>query len=111
MIANPDAPDTPGIDGAPPTRPSRVMETYAIVLEDKKKKIDAEAKAFLLQLKLEWQRFVTIVKQNQDLKTVTYHKLYDILKQHQNEVNKKRVERLARTANPLALVAATQQPV
>ncbi|GKF85449.1 retrovirus-related pol polyprotein from transposon TNT 1-94 [Tanacetum coccineum] len=33
----------------------------------------------------------------------SYHKLYDILKQHQNEVNEIRTERLARTANPLAL--------
>ncbi|GJU29995.1 hypothetical protein Tco_1173584 [Tanacetum coccineum] len=38
------------------------------------------------------------------------YKLYDILKQHQNEVNEIRTERLARTANPLALVAQ-QQPV
>ncbi|GJS90366.1 hypothetical protein Tco_0773002 [Tanacetum coccineum] len=55
-------------------------------------------------------RFVTLVKQSQELKTVSYHKLYDILKQHQNEVNEIRAERLARTANPLALVAQ-QQPV
>ncbi|GKA26220.1 hypothetical protein Tco_0712329 [Tanacetum coccineum] len=65
---------------------------------------------FLLQLQPEWQRFVTLVKQSQELKTVSYHKLYDILKQHQNEVNEMRAERLARTANPLALVAQ-QQPV
>ncbi|GKA71262.1 reverse transcriptase domain-containing protein [Tanacetum coccineum] len=58
---------------------------------------------FLLQLQPEWQRFVTLVKQSQELKTVSYHKLYDILKQHQNEVNEIRAERLARTANPLAL--------
>ncbi|GJV56889.1 retrovirus-related pol polyprotein from transposon TNT 1-94 [Tanacetum coccineum] len=58
----------------------------------------------------EWQRFVTLVKQSQELKTVSYHKLYDILKQHQNEVNEIRAERLARTTNPLALVAQ-QQPV
>ncbi|GKA58071.1 hypothetical protein Tco_0757259 [Tanacetum coccineum] len=64
----------------------------------------------LLQLQPEWQRFVTLVKQSQELKTVSYHKLYDILKQHQNEVNEIRAERLARTANPLALVAQ-QQPV
>nr|GEY69816.1 hypothetical protein [Tanacetum cinerariifolium] len=51
---------------------------------------------FLLQLQLEWQRFVTLVKQSQDLKTVSYHKLYDILKQHQNEVNEIRAERTAR---------------
>ncbi|GJR13925.1 hypothetical protein Tco_0796577 [Tanacetum coccineum] len=65
---------------------------------------------FLLQLQPEWQRFVTLVKKSQELKTVSYHKLYDILKQHQNEVNEIRAERLARTANPLALVAQ-QQPV
>ncbi|GJZ41620.1 hypothetical protein Tco_0588506 [Tanacetum coccineum] len=65
---------------------------------------------FLLQLQPEWQRFVTLVKQIQELKTVSYHKLYDIMKQHQNEVNKIRAERLARTTNPLALVAQ-QQPV
>ncbi|GJR34827.1 gag-pol polyprotein [Tanacetum coccineum] len=50
---------------------------------------------FLLQLQPEWQRFVTLVKQSQELKTISYHKLYDILKQHQNEVNEIRAERLA----------------
>nr|GEY57803.1 hypothetical protein [Tanacetum cinerariifolium] len=65
---------------------------------------------FLLQLQPEWQRFVTLVKQSQELKTISYHKLYDILKQHQNEVNEIRAERLARTANPLTLVAQ-QQPI
>nr|GEW54375.1 hypothetical protein [Tanacetum cinerariifolium] len=64
---------------------------------------------FLLQLQPEWQRFVTLVKQNQELKTVSYHKLYDILKQHQHEVNKIRAEKIARIANPLVLVAQ-QQP-
>ncbi|GJZ31756.1 RNA-directed DNA polymerase, eukaryota [Tanacetum coccineum] len=39
--------------------------------------------------------FVTLVKQSQELKTVSYHKLYDILKQHQTEVNEIRAERLA----------------
>ncbi|GKA07371.1 hypothetical protein Tco_0686595 [Tanacetum coccineum] len=57
----------------------------------------------LLQLQPEWQRFVTLVKKSQELKIVSYHKLYDILKQHQNEVNEIRAERLTRTANPLAL--------
>ncbi|GJU32220.1 hypothetical protein Tco_1175809 [Tanacetum coccineum] len=56
----------------------------------------------------EWKRFMTLVKQSQELKTVFYHKLYDILKQHQNEVNEIRAERLARTTNPLAFFA--QQP-
>nr|GEV15111.1 hypothetical protein [Tanacetum cinerariifolium] len=65
---------------------------------------------FLLQLQLEWKRFVTLVKQSQELKIVSCHKLYDILKHHHNEVNKIRDERLAHTANPVALVAQ-QQPV
>nr|GEW71187.1 hypothetical protein [Tanacetum cinerariifolium] len=47
---------------------------------------------------------------NQELKTVSYHKLYDILKQHQHEVNEIQAEKIARVANPLALVAQ-QQPV
>nr|GFB88052.1 hypothetical protein [Tanacetum cinerariifolium]GFB88071.1 hypothetical protein [Tanacetum cinerariifolium] len=46
---------------------------------------------------------------NQELKNVSYHKLYDILKQHQHEVNEIRAEKIARVANPLALVAQ-QQP-
>nr|GEZ48720.1 hypothetical protein [Tanacetum cinerariifolium] len=65
---------------------------------------------FLLQLQPEWKMFVTLVKQSQELKTVSFHKLYDILKQHQNEVNEIRAERIACIANPLALVAQ-QQPV
>nr|GEZ73021.1 hypothetical protein [Tanacetum cinerariifolium] len=58
----------------------------------------------------EWQRFVTLVKQSQELKTVSYHKLYDIMKQHQHEVNEIRAKKMARVANLLALVAQ-QQPV
>nr|GEY77651.1 hypothetical protein [Tanacetum cinerariifolium] len=64
---------------------------------------------FLLQLQPEWQRFVTLVKQSQELKHVSYHKLYDILKQDQHKVNEIRAEKIARIANPLALVAQQQQ--
>nr|GFA24530.1 hypothetical protein [Tanacetum cinerariifolium] len=53
---------------------------------------------------------MTLVKQSQELKNVSYHKLYDTLKQHQHEVNDIRAEKIARVANPLALVAQ-QQPV
>nr|GEW34080.1 Gag-Pol polyprotein [Tanacetum cinerariifolium] len=66
---------------------------------------------FLLQLQPEWQRFVTLVKQSQELKTVSYHKLYDILKQHQHEVNDIRAEKIASVANPLALVAQQQKSI
>nr|GFA83365.1 hypothetical protein [Tanacetum cinerariifolium] len=62
----------------------------------------------LQQLQPEWSRFVTIVKQQHKLDEVSYHKLFDILKQYQNEVNELRAEKLARNANPLALVATTQ---
>nr|GFA04884.1 retrovirus-related Pol polyprotein from transposon TNT 1-94 [Tanacetum cinerariifolium] len=39
---------------------------------------------------------------------VSYHKLFDIMKQYQNEVNELRAERLEINANPLALVATAQ---
>nr|GEZ40071.1 hypothetical protein [Tanacetum cinerariifolium] len=58
---------------------------------------------FLQQLQPEWSRFVTIVKQQHKLDEDSYHKLFDILKQYQNEVNELRAEKLARNANPLAL--------
>nr|GEV25513.1 hypothetical protein [Tanacetum cinerariifolium] len=54
------------------------------------------------------ERFVTIFKQQHKLDEVSYHKLFDILKQYQREVNELRAERLAREANSLALVAIAQ---
>nr|GEV04937.1 putative reverse transcriptase domain-containing protein [Tanacetum cinerariifolium] len=56
----------------------------------------------------EWSRFVTIVKQQHKLDKVSHHKLFDILKHYQKEVNGLPAERLARNANPLALVATAQ---
>ncbi|GJS71167.1 hypothetical protein Tco_0704008 [Tanacetum coccineum] len=58
---------------------------------------------FLQQLQPEWSRFVTIVKQQHKLDEVSYHKLFDILKQYQKEVNELHAERIAKNANPLAL--------
>nr|GEU86852.1 retrovirus-related Pol polyprotein from transposon TNT 1-94 [Tanacetum cinerariifolium] len=49
-----------------------------------------------------------IVKQQHKLDEVSYHKLFDILKKYQKEVNELRAEGLARNANPLALVATAQ---
>ncbi|GJR74974.1 hypothetical protein Tco_0087339 [Tanacetum coccineum] len=63
---------------------------------------------FLQQLQPEWSRFVTVVKQREEIDTVSYHRLFDVLKQFQNKVNDIRSERLARSANPLALLAAAQ---
>ncbi|GKB51205.1 hypothetical protein Tco_0901958 [Tanacetum coccineum] len=42
------------------------------------------------------------------LDEVSYHKFFDILKQYQKEVNELRAERIAKNANPLALVATAQ---
>ncbi|GJX29624.1 hypothetical protein Tco_0237703 [Tanacetum coccineum] len=63
---------------------------------------------FLQQLQPEWSRFVTVVKQSKEIDTISYHTLFDILKQYQNEVNDIRAERIAKSANPLALIAAAQ---
>nr|GFA90625.1 hypothetical protein [Tanacetum cinerariifolium] len=63
---------------------------------------------FLQQLQPEWSRFVTIVKQQHKLDEVSYHKLFDILKQYQNEVNELCAKKLARNANLLELVATAQ---
>nr|GFB02522.1 hypothetical protein [Tanacetum cinerariifolium] len=63
---------------------------------------------FLLQLQPEWQRFMILVKPSQELKTISYHKLYDILKQHQNEVNELRAERIARNFSTRSQQAATR---
>nr|GEX53219.1 hypothetical protein [Tanacetum cinerariifolium] len=120
-------------EGSPITRSERFQETYKNVSQEIRDQLNAEAKAGEsinvqdLETNLYWEfrkftsqdgeslesyysRFVTLVKKNQELKTVLYHKLYDILKQHQHEVNEIRAERTARIVNPLALVAQ-QQPV
>ncbi|GKC95497.1 hypothetical protein Tco_1160939 [Tanacetum coccineum] len=64
---------------------------------------------FLQQLQPEWLGFVTIVKQNHDLDTISYHKLFDVLKQYQKEVNQICAERIAKNGKSLALVATAQQ--
>nr|GEU72098.1 hypothetical protein [Tanacetum cinerariifolium] len=113
--------EVPISEGSLITRTERVHETYKNASQQIRDQLNAEAEAcnvtnhqvnvqFLLQLQPEWQRFVTLVKQSQELKTVSYHKLYDIMKQHQHEVNEYRAEKIARVVNPLALVAQ-QQPV
>nr|GEV80647.1 hypothetical protein [Tanacetum cinerariifolium] len=123
--------EVPISEGSPITRTEKFQETYKNVSQDIHDQLNAKAEAVQIiltgidndiystvdtclnaercgkQLK-EWQRFVTLVKQSQELKTFSYHKLYDILKQHQNEVNEIRAERIAHVANLLALVAQQQ---
>nr|GEU45896.1 hypothetical protein [Tanacetum cinerariifolium] len=109
--------EVPISEGSSVTTTETYMETYKNVSQDIRDQLNAKAEAvqiiltwidndiystvdalnvqFLLQLQPEWQRFVTLVMQSQELKTVSYHKLYDILKRHQNEVNELRAERIA----------------
>ncbi|GJZ98341.1 hypothetical protein Tco_0670794 [Tanacetum coccineum] len=80
------------------------VQTKLMINEMVRNKLKVDTIQFLQQLQPKWSRFVTIVKQQSDLDTVSFHKLFDILKQHQNEVNEIRAERIARNANPLALI-------
>nr|GFC55941.1 hypothetical protein [Tanacetum cinerariifolium] len=111
-------------DGNLTTTTERVFETYKNVKQDIRDQLNAKAEAVQIILigidndiystvdacPNACEMFVTLVKQSQELKTVSYHKLYDILKQHQHEVNEIRAEKIARIVNPLALVAQ-HQPV
>ncbi|GKE49478.1 hypothetical protein Tco_1480736 [Tanacetum coccineum] len=68
------------------------------------KKISSNLK-FLNNLQPEWSRHVTIVHQTKDLHTADYTQLYDFLKYNQKEVDDLRAERLAKTHDPLTLMA------
>ncbi|GKB42361.1 hypothetical protein Tco_0887303, partial [Tanacetum coccineum] len=65
---------------------------------------------FLNNLQPEWSRHVTIVHQTKDFHTADYTQLYDFLKYNQKEVDDLRVERLAKTQDPLALMAISNNP-
>ncbi|GJZ58420.1 hypothetical protein Tco_0613914 [Tanacetum coccineum] len=65
---------------------------------------------FLNNLQPEWSRHVTIVHQTKDLHTSDYTQLYDFLKYNQKEVDDLRAERLAKTHDPLALMANSNNP-
>nr|GEY99617.1 hypothetical protein [Tanacetum cinerariifolium] len=73
------------------------------------KKIASNLK-FLNNLQLEWSRHVTIVHQTKDLHTADYTQLYDFLKYNQKEVDELKSERLAKTQDPLALMANYNNP-
>ncbi|GJR58288.1 hypothetical protein Tco_1500450 [Tanacetum coccineum] len=60
---------------------------------------------FLNNLQPEWSRHVTIVHQTKDLHTADYTQLYDFLKYNQKEVDELRAERLAKSQDPLGLMA------
>ncbi|GJZ30261.1 hypothetical protein Tco_0575308 [Tanacetum coccineum] len=124
------------VEGDNPGQPRVVREeTYINTTPENRKLIDAKAEAIYVILNVigndiystvdacpnaremdgesiesYYTRFYRMMNemQHQELDTVSFHKLFDILKQHQNEVNEIRAKRIARNTNPLALVAATQ---
>nr|GEW07852.1 hypothetical protein [Tanacetum cinerariifolium] len=65
---------------------------------------------FLNNLQPEWSRHVTIVHQTKELHTADYTQLYDFLKYNQKEVDELKAERLAKTQDPLALMANSNNP-
>nr|GEU61046.1 hypothetical protein [Tanacetum cinerariifolium] len=65
---------------------------------------------FLNNLQPEWSRHVTIVHQTKDLHTADYTQLYDFLKYNQKEVDELKAERLAKTQDPLAHMANSNNP-
>nr|GEW72340.1 reverse transcriptase domain-containing protein [Tanacetum cinerariifolium] len=73
------------------------------------KKIASNLK-FLNNLKPEWSRHVTIIHQTKDLPTADYTQLYDFLNYNQKEVDELKAERLAKTQDPLALMATSNNP-
>nr|GEY95033.1 hypothetical protein [Tanacetum cinerariifolium] len=73
------------------------------------KKIASNLK-FLNNLQPEWSRHVTIIHQNKDLHTADYTQLYDFLKYNQKEVDELKAKRLAKTQDPLALMANSNNP-
>nr|GFA80919.1 hypothetical protein [Tanacetum cinerariifolium] len=73
------------------------------------KKIASNLK-FMNNLQPEWSRHVTIVHQTKDLHTADYTQLYDFLKYNQKEVDELKAERLAKTQDPLALMANSNNP-
>nr|GEV77113.1 hypothetical protein [Tanacetum cinerariifolium] len=65
---------------------------------------------FLNNLQPEWSRHVTIVHQTKDLHTTDYTQFHDFLKYNQKEVEELKAERLAKTQDPLALMANSNNP-
>nr|GEV33905.1 hypothetical protein [Tanacetum cinerariifolium] len=123
--------EVPNSKGSHITTTERVHETNKNVSQEIRDQLNAEAVAVqIILIGIDNDIYLTVdacsnacemwkaierLKQgesinSQELKTVSYYKLYDILKQHQHEVNEIRAEKIARVANPLALVAQ-QQPV
>nr|GEU37097.1 hypothetical protein [Tanacetum cinerariifolium] len=72
--------------------------------------VDSCETAQEIWLRPEWNRHITIVHQTKDMHTADYTQLYDFLKYDQKEVDELKAERLAKTQDPLALMANSNNP-
>ncbi|GJT28760.1 hypothetical protein Tco_0909035 [Tanacetum coccineum] len=92
----------------------RLMQGESINKQDVKTHLFWEFGKFISRdgesLESYYIRFYKMMNETQatDLDIVSYLKPFDIFKQHLTKVNEIRIERLARNARPLALVASTQ---
>ncbi|GJU38539.1 hypothetical protein Tco_1191496 [Tanacetum coccineum] len=92
----------------------RLQQGESINIQDVKTKLFWEFGKFTSRdgesIESYYTRFYKIMNkmQQKNLDNVSYHTLFDVLKQHQNEVNEIRTKRMVRNANPLALVIAAQ---
>ncbi|GJR12118.1 hypothetical protein Tco_0794770 [Tanacetum coccineum] len=60
---------------------------------------------FLNSLQPEWKKYVTMVRQTNNLHEVDFDPLFDYLKQNEEIMNESRAKRASRTHDPLVLVA------
>nr|GEU47170.1 ribonuclease H-like domain-containing protein [Tanacetum cinerariifolium] len=94
-------------------RVQQMMKGFDIGIQEKNAKLFNELESnlkFLNNLQPEWSRHVTIVHQTKDLHTADYTQLYDFLKYNQKEIDKLKAERLAKTQDPIALMANSNNP-
>nr|GEV40722.1 hypothetical protein [Tanacetum cinerariifolium] len=116
-------PVVPATDNTPAVPERTTVETILDMYPENKAHFESKKEAIHLLLtgigdeiyltvdacKIAQEMVVTIVKQQQKLDEVSYQKFFDILKQYQKEVNEIHAKRIAKNANPLALVEAAQQ--
>nr|GEU69511.1 hypothetical protein [Tanacetum cinerariifolium] len=107
ILSGPNKPTTVLVQAVAATDDSSTIPKHATV--ETRINMSPENKAhFQAEKEPEWSRFVTIAKQQHKVDEVSYHKLFDILKQYQKEVNELCSKRLAKNATALALVATAQ---
>nr|GEX05425.1 hypothetical protein [Tanacetum cinerariifolium] len=112
MIATPGEPDLPVL-----VLESFHEQTDEELTENDIKRMDADDQdiqtreniasnlKFLNNLQPKWKRHVTIVRKTKNLHEADFTQIYDFLKMNQDKVNELRAKHLAKSHDPLALMA------